>query len=93
MPGWTPILIFKLDETLFLLYYPSIFNIKRKLIMGIIEYVLKTAADAAPEHPGFQTQPMYIILNLAIPIILGILLASVTKLIEKGLTRLLGDRR
>ena len=61
--------------------------------MGILEYVLKTATDAAPQHPGFQTQPMYILLNLAIPILLGILLASVTKLLEKGLTRLLGEKR
>ena len=60
--------------------------------MGVLEYVLKTATDAAPEHPGFQTQPLYILLNLAIPIILGLLLASITKLIEKGLTRFLGER-
>jgi len=60
--------------------------------MGVLEYVLKTATDAAPENPGFQTQPMYILLNLAIPIILGILLASINKLIEKGLTRFLGER-
>ncbi len=92
MSGWDAHLIFKLDETIFLLYYPFIFNIKRKLIMGVLEYVLKTATDAAPAHPGFQTQSMYIILNLAVPIILGIILASVTKLLEKGLIRLLGER-
>lgn len=61
--------------------------------MGALEYVIKMAVDAAPQHPGFQTQPLYILLNLAIPIMLGIVLAWITRFIEKGLTRLLGEKR
>jgi hypothetical protein len=61
--------------------------------MGVLDYILKTATDAAPHHPGFQTQPLYIVLNLVSPLIIGIFLAWVTKGIEKGLNFLLGDRR
>jgi hypothetical protein len=61
--------------------------------MALLEYILRTATDAAPHHPGFQTQPLYVVLNLAAPLILGILLAWVTKLIEKGLNCLLRDKR
>jgi hypothetical protein len=61
--------------------------------MGVMEYVIKTAVDAAPQHPGFQAQPLYILLNLVLPIILGIALAWITKLIEKALNRLLGEKR
>ncbi len=24
--------------------------------MGVLEYLIKMAVDAAPQHPGFQTQ-------------------------------------
>jgi hypothetical protein len=89
----TPGLFFKLAESLFLLYYFAIFNIKRGPIMGVLETILKAATDAAPHHPGFQTQPLYILLNLVSPLVVGILLAWVTKLIEKGLNHLLGDKR
>jgi hypothetical protein len=61
--------------------------------MALLEYILRTATDAAPHHPGFQTQPLYVVLNLATPLILGIVLAWVTKLIEKGLNCLLRDKR
>jgi hypothetical protein len=61
--------------------------------MGALENIIKIAVDAAPQHPGFQTQPLYIVLNLTIPIIIGIGLAWITRFIEKGLTRLLGEKR
>jgi hypothetical protein len=61
--------------------------------MGVLEYVIKLAVDAAPDHPGFQTHPLYIILNLTIPIMLGIILAWITRFIEKGLAQLLGEKR
>lgn len=82
----------KLDENLFLLYYPVIFNTKRGLIMGALETLIKIATDAAPQTPGFQIHPLYILLNLALPILLGFPLAWITKLLEKGLNRLLGER-
>ncbi len=60
--------------------------------MGVLEYVINLAVDAAPHHPGFQTQPLYIVLNLILPILLGIILAWITRFIGKGLTRLLGGK-
>jgi hypothetical protein len=83
----------RLDENLFLLYYSLIFKIKRGLIVEALETLIKLATEAAPRKPGLQIQPLYVALNLALPILLGIPLAWITKLIEKGLTRLLGERR
>jgi hypothetical protein len=56
--------------------------------MTLLEILLKKAVEAAPQPPGFQTHPIYIVLNLSIPVVLGIFLVWVTKGIEKGLTRL-----
>ena len=58
-----------------------------------MDFILKAAVDAAPQHPGFQAQSLYIIFNLVSPLVLGILLAWVTKLIEKGMNHLLGNKR
>jgi len=58
-----------------------------------LDFILKAAVDAAPQHPGFQAQSLYIIFNLVSPLVLGILLAWVTKLIEKGMNHLLGNKR
>jgi len=43
------------------------------------------AADADPMGRGFQAQPRYIFLNIAVPVVLGILLGALTKVIEKML--------
>ena len=61
--------------------------------MDVLGVVLKLAMDAAPKHPGFQIFPMYVFLNLACPVLLGIILSWITKPIEKGLSRLMGERR
>jgi hypothetical protein len=61
--------------------------------MGTLEFVIKSALDAAPHHPGFQTRLLYIVLNLTIPLLLGIVLAWITRFIEKGLNLLLGVKR
>jgi hypothetical protein len=61
--------------------------------MDVLDFILKAAIDADPQHPGFQAQSRYIIFNLFCPLILGILLAWVTKLIEKGMNHLLGNKR
>ena len=60
--------------------------------MGTLEFVIKAAVDAAPHHPGFATHPLYVVLNLSLPFFLGIALAWVTRFIEKGLNRLLGEK-
>ena len=61
--------------------------------MGALEYLIKFAVDAAPHHPGLQTQPLYLVLNLTLPLLLGIVLAWITRFMEKGLARLLGEKR
>jgi hypothetical protein len=61
--------------------------------MGVLEYLTKLAVDAAPHHPGFQTHPLYVVLNLTLPVLLGIVLAWITRFMEKGLARLLGEKR
>jgi hypothetical protein len=60
--------------------------------MGALEFVIRLAVDAAPHQPGLQTQPLYWVLNLALPIFLGIILAWITRFMEKGLTHLLGEK-
>ncbi len=61
--------------------------------MESLEYLIKIAIDAAPQKSGFQIQPLYVLLNLTIPILLGILLNWINRLIEKGWVHLLGERR
>jgi hypothetical protein len=61
--------------------------------MDVLDFILKAAIDAAPQQPGFQAQSLYIIFNLISPLVLGILLAWVTRLIEKGMNHLLGNKR
>jgi hypothetical protein len=61
--------------------------------MGPLGDAIKMVIDAAPHQPGVQTNLLYILFNLAIPITLGFLLTWITKLLEKGLTLLLGERR
>jgi hypothetical protein len=61
--------------------------------MGFFEYMISTAVKAAPQHPGFENQVLYLVLNLTVPIVLGIGLTWITRLIEKSLIRLLGDKR
>lgn len=53
--------------------------------MTLLEYLLSIAADADPVEKGFQAQPMYIFLGIVIPVVLGILLGSLIKMIEKVL--------
>jgi hypothetical protein len=53
--------------------------------MRFLEYLLRIAADADPIKRGFQAKLMYIFLNIVVPVILGILLGSLMKIIEKML--------
>jgi len=53
--------------------------------MSPFESLLRMAADADPMGRGFQAQPRYIFLNIAVPVVLGILLGALTKVIEKML--------
>jgi hypothetical protein len=61
--------------------------------MGLLEEAIKAVISAAPQRPGNQISTLYLLLNVVLPIILGVLLTWVTKLIEKGLTLLLGGKR
>jgi hypothetical protein len=61
--------------------------------MGLLEEAIKAVIAAAPQRPGNQISTLYLLLNVVLPIILGVLLTWVTKLIEKALTLLIGARR
>ena len=51
--------------------------------MRVLEYLLRIAADGDPLRKGFQAQPMYIFLNLAVPILLGFFLGGLMKIVER----------
>jgi hypothetical protein len=58
---------------------------KSEKAMSPFEYLLRLAVDADPIKRGFQAKPMYIFFNIVVPVILGILLGSLMKIIEKML--------
>jgi hypothetical protein len=58
---------------------------KNEKAMSLFEYLLTVATDADPMERGFQAKPMYIFLNMVVPVILGILLGGLLKMIEKML--------
>jgi len=53
--------------------------------MKFIEYLIGIASDALPTQKGFQAQPMYIFLNIAIPVFIGVLMGWIIKFVEKVL--------
>ena len=53
--------------------------------MRLIEYLIGIASDGLPTPKGFQPQPMYIFLNIAVPVFIGLLMGWIIKLIEKFL--------
>jgi hypothetical protein len=61
--------------------------------VDLIDNLLKLIIDAAPTHSGWRPSYSYLLMNLFLPVLLGLILAWVTKLIEKGLTGLLGEKR
>jgi hypothetical protein len=61
--------------------------------MGALEYLSNIAVDTARQEPGFQAHPLYVFLNLLIPVLIGLLLSWIVKFVEKGMNLLLGERR
>ena len=61
--------------------------------MGLWETLLTSAVKADPSHSGFQARPIYILLNLVLPLAAGILLVWVTRGLDKILTRMFRERR
>ena len=55
--------------------------------MGSLESWLKIAANADPLQRGFQAQPMYIFLNIAVPAILGVIVGFLSKILERMIRR------
>ncbi|OGQ00086.1 MAG: hypothetical protein A2Z51_02740 [Deltaproteobacteria bacterium RBG_19FT_COMBO_52_11] len=53
--------------------------------MRFIEYLIGIASDGLPTQKGFQSQPLYIFLNIAIPVLIGLLMGWIIKLVEKFL--------
>ncbi|MEW6186317.1 MAG: hypothetical protein AB1585_11330 [Thermodesulfobacteriota bacterium] len=60
--------------------------------MDLINTLLKHIIDAAPLHPGWRPPYPYLLMNLFLPVLLGLILAWLTRLIEKGLISLLGEK-
>ena len=61
--------------------------------MDLINTLLKLILDAAPLHPGWRPPFSCLLMNLFLPVLLGLILAWVTRLVEKGLISLLGGKR
>lgn len=53
--------------------------------MRFIEYLIGIASDGLPTQKGFQSRPLYIFLNIAIPVLIGLLMGWIIKLVEKFL--------
>lgn len=61
--------------------------------MGLFRFIAQISGDALAGQPGFQAQTEYILLNLLVPILLGILLVGPVKWIEKRLAPSRGGGR
>ena len=52
----------------------------------------RLAADGDPRQPGFQAQGWYLLINLALPILLGVFLTGPVRWIERIFIRGRGGR-
>ena len=55
--------------------------------------LLALLLHAAPSAPGRETPLPYLLLNLFLPLLLGTILAWLTRWLEKGLLRLMREKR
>jgi hypothetical protein len=51
--------------------------------VGFLESWLKIAGDAGPMKQDFQAQPMDVFLNIAVPLILGIIFGFLSKALAR----------
>lgn len=60
--------------------------------MEFFHFLARISSDADPGQAGFQAQGLYLLLNIAVPILLGILVVGPVKGLEKLLTPSRGGR-
>ena len=60
--------------------------------MDLWSILAKLALDADPRQPGFQAQGWYLIINIILPILTGVVLIGPVKWIEKIFSRGRGGR-
>jgi hypothetical protein len=60
--------------------------------MGSLEYLWRMGGGADPGQREFHADPLYLILNLAVPLLLGVLLGTVIKIVER-MVRMKRERR
>lgn len=60
--------------------------------MDLWSILAKLALDADPRQPGFQAQGWYLLTNLVLPILMGVILIGPVKWIEKILNPSRGGR-
>ena len=60
--------------------------------MDFLPLLAKLASDGDPRQPGFQAQGLYLLINLILPILTGVILIVPVKWIEKIFIRGRGGR-
>ena len=60
--------------------------------MELFQFLARIASDGDPGQPGFQAQHFYLLLNIVVPILLGVLLVGPVKWLEKRLAPSRGGR-
>jgi hypothetical protein len=61
--------------------------------MRSFEYLWRMGSDADPGQRGFHADPLYLLLNLAVPLLLGVLLGTVIKIVERMVRMKRGKRK
>ena len=61
--------------------------------MRLFYFLAQVSRDGVPGEPGFQAQGWYLLLNLLVPILLGILLVGPVQWMEKRWTPIRGGGR
>ena len=61
-------------------------------VMELFHFLARISADGNPGRAGFQAQYAYLLLNIVVPILLGVLVVGPVKWLEKLLTPSRGGR-
>ncbi|NSW55004.1 MAG: hypothetical protein HPY44_03240 [Armatimonadetes bacterium] len=50
--------------------------------MDFLKFVADISLDAQPDLPGFQARPLYVVLSVVAPLIFGMLVSQVLRVVE-----------
>lgn len=53
--------------------------------MGFLAYISHVSADALPDAPGFQAHPLYLALSVLAPLVFGLLVSQILRILEMAL--------